>query len=281
MYGARAPLTSSAGDPRLLQPSPPRFPTATTRAKCARQRASSGAWGRNRDLFQERRDVDLVVGDLERRALAVVERDVAVAAGAARLLAARRAARAPLWSKPVAITVTRTSSPIESSITAPKMMFESLSAAAATISAASLTSNRPRSWPPVMLSRIPVAPSTDSSSSGEAIAAFAASTARVSPRAGADAHQRRAGVVHDRAHVGEVEVDQAGDRDEVGDALDALAQDVVGFAERLEDRRAALDDRRAASRSGSRSACRPARAGAGCPPRPVARAASPRTRTGA
>ena len=93
-----------------------------------------------------------------------------------------------------------------------------------------------------MFSRMPVAPSTDSSSSGEAIAAFAASTARVSPRAGADAHEGGAGVVHDRAHVGEVEVDEAGDRDEVGDALDALAQDVVGFAERLEDRRAALDD---------------------------------------
>ena len=60
---------------------------------------------------------------------------------------------------------------------------------------------------------------------------------------GADAHQRRAGVVHDRAHVGEVEVDQAGDRDQVGDALHALAQDVVGLAEGVEDRRAPLDDR--------------------------------------
>src|SRR3712207_9381393 len=40
-----------------------------------------------------------------------------------------------------------------------------------------------------------------------------------------------------------VEVDQAGDGDQVGDALDALAQDVVGQAERVEDARAALDDR--------------------------------------
>ncbi len=39
-------------------------------------------------------------------------------------------------------------------------MFELASAALWTISAASLTSNRPRSWPPVMLSRMPVAPST-------------------------------------------------------------------------------------------------------------------------
>ena len=49
--------------------------------------------------------------------------------------------------------------------------------------------------------------------------------------------------MHDRAHVGEVEVDQAGDRDQVGDPLNPLAQHVVGLAERLEDRRPALDDR--------------------------------------
>src|SRR5215211_3776844 len=62
-------------------------------------------------------------------------------------------------------------------------------------------------------------------------------------RGRADAHQRRPGVVHDRAHVGEVEIDQARDRDQVGDALDALAQNVVGQAEGVEDARAALDDR--------------------------------------
>src|SRR5665647_2854996 len=44
-----------------------------------------------------------------------------------------------------------------------------------------------------------------------------------------------AGVLHDGAHVGEVEVDQTGDRDEVGDALDAVAEDVVGVLERLDD----------------------------------------------
>src|SRR3954451_24783031 len=58
----------------------------------------------------------------------------------------------------------------------------------------------------------------------------------------ADAHEGRAGVGHDRADVGEVQVDEAGDRDQVRDPLHALAQDVVGLAERLEDRRAALDD---------------------------------------
>ena len=66
-------------------------------------------------------------------------------------------------------------------MTAPKMMFEFASAAEWISSAASLTSNSPRSLPPVMLSRMPVAPSTDSSSSGEEIAALAASEARLSP----------------------------------------------------------------------------------------------------
>src|SRR5450759_978359 len=44
-----------------------------------------------------------------------------------------------------------------------------------------------------------------------------------------------AGVLHDGAHVGEVEVDQTGDRDEVGDALHAVAEAVVGVLERLDD----------------------------------------------
>ena len=49
--------------------------------------------------------------------------------------------------------------------------------------------------------------------------------------------------MHDRAHVGEVEVDQAGDRDQVGDPLDALAQHVVGLLEGVEHRGAPLDHR--------------------------------------
>src|SRR5207253_1342382 len=51
----------------------------------------------------------------------------------------------------------------------------------------------------------------------------------------ADAHERRAGVVHDRPDVGEVEVDQPRDRDQVRDALHALAQHVVGCPEGVED----------------------------------------------
>jgi hypothetical protein len=93
---------------------------------------------------QEGRDVDVVVGDLERRALPVVHRDVAVAPGRSRLLARGARPRAPVV-EPVAISVTRMSSPRFSSMTAPKMMLALASAAEWMISAASLTSKRPRS----------------------------------------------------------------------------------------------------------------------------------------
>src|SRR5206468_1136304 len=56
-----------------------------------------------------------------------------------------------------------------------------------------------------------------------------------------DPHDRRPGVGHDRLHVVEVDVDQAGDGDDVGDALNALAQGVVRGAERLHQRGALLD----------------------------------------
>ena len=81
------------------------------------------------------------------------------------------------------MTVTRTSSPSESSITVPKMMLASGCAASWTSEAASLISNSPRSEPPAMDSSTPWAPSIDASSSGELIALPAACTARPSPRA--------------------------------------------------------------------------------------------------
>jgi len=43
----------------------------------------------------------------------------------------------------------------------------------------------------------------------------------------ADCHQGGAAFAHDRAHVREVQVDQAGHGNEFGDALNALAQDFV------------------------------------------------------
>ena len=126
-----------------------------------------------------------------------------------------------------------------SSTLAPKMMLASGWAASPTTLAASLTSTSERSGPPVIESRIERAPSIEVSSSGEEIAFSAASIARSLAGAHADAEQRLAGVGHGRAHVGEVEVDQRRQRDQVGDALDALAQDVVGDLEGLDHRGAA------------------------------------------
>ena len=126
------------------------------------------------------------------------------------------------------------SSRIVSSMTAPKMMLASGSTVWRMISAASLTSKSVRSelagdveehaaWRPSMVT----------SSSGLVIACWAASTARVSPVARPIGHQRRAAVRHDRLDVGKVQVDQAGHGDQVRDALDALAQHVIGDAEGL------------------------------------------------
>ena len=49
------------------------------------------------------------------------------------------------------------------------------------------------------------------------------------------AHDRVAHALHDGLHVGEVAVDDAGDGDDVGNALHALPQDVIGHAERFEE----------------------------------------------
>src|SRR5829696_1405697 len=115
-------------------------------------------------------------------------------------------------------------------MTAPKIRLASWWAALCTISAASLTSNSPRSGPPVMFRMIPVAPSMLASSNGLEIASFSLPspglTALVPP-----APHSPPGVVHDRAHVGEVQIYQAGHRDEVRDALNTLLQDVVGHLE--------------------------------------------------
>jgi hypothetical protein len=52
----------------------------------------------------------------------------------------------------------------------------------------------------------------------------------------------RAASVHDRANVGEVEIDEAGDRDQIRDALDALPQHVVRHPEGLHHGGALLHD---------------------------------------
>ena len=86
-----------------------------------------------------------------------------------------------LESKPVAMTVMWISSLNASSITAPKMILASGCAVLRMISAASFTSNRVRSGPPVTLKRMPRAPSMVTSSSELAIAFSAASAALLSP----------------------------------------------------------------------------------------------------
>ena len=87
-----------------------------------------------------------------------------------------------------------------------------------------------------MLMRMPRAPSmAPASSSGEAMAACAASTARFVAGADGGAHDGVAHAGHGGFHVGEVAVDDAGDGDDVGDALHALAEHVVGDAEGLEE----------------------------------------------
>src|SRR5687768_14635183 len=86
-------------------------------------------------------------------------------------------------SKPVAITVTRISPCIAGSWTAPKMISASSPTASWMISLIWWTSPRVRSAPPVMLTSTPVAPAIDTlSRSGLAIACWAASIARFSPR---------------------------------------------------------------------------------------------------
>ena len=127
-------------------------------------------------------------------------------------------------------------------MTAPKMTFAFWSAAPVTTSAASFTSNRPISAPPVMLRRMPVAPSIDASSSGDETAVRAASAARFSPVAmpmpiRAEPASRM--IVRTSAKS---RLTRPGIGDQVGDALDALAQDVVGHPERVHDRRLLLDD---------------------------------------
>ena len=139
-------------------------------------------------------------------------------------------------SKRVATTVTQIWSASSSSTLAPKMMLASGWAASPTTLAASETSTSERSAPPVIESRIERAPSIEVSSSGEEIAFSAARMARSFAVRHADPEQRPAGVGHDRPHVGEVEVDHRGQRDQVGDPLDALAQDVVGDLEGLDHR---------------------------------------------
>ena len=132
--------------------------------------------------------------------------------------------------------MTQTWSERFSSTIAPKMMLASGCAASLTAFAASLTSHSERSLPPVIESRIERAPSIEVSSSGEETAAVAASIARCSPwpmPIPSSAVPAPDITVRTSAKSRLI---RPGQRDEVGDALHALAQHVVGDAERLDHR---------------------------------------------
>jgi len=79
-----------------------------------------------------------------------------------------------------------------------------------------------------------------SSSSGLEIAASAASRA-VFARGRARPHHRHAGLRHDRAHVGEIDVDQARPGDQLGDALHGTLQHGIRRLERIQQGRRAAE----------------------------------------
>src|SRR3989338_4656498 len=126
-------------------------------------------------------------------------------------------------SNPVATTVILTSSSISSSMTVPKMILASGSTDLVMNLAASSTSCMDKSLPPVILNNTPRAPSIESSSNGESIAARAA-------------HQSRAGILHDGLNIGKVDVDRARSGDQIGNSGHALAQNIIHSFKRIQER---------------------------------------------
>ena len=99
------------------------------------------------------------------------------------------------------------------------------------------------SGPPCTLMRTASAPWIGiSSSSGTRHRRLRRLDGAVLPGADAAAEKRVAPVVHDRLHVGEVEVDEAVPGDEVGDAARGLEEHLVGHQHGGVKRRARLDD---------------------------------------
>ncbi len=56
----------------------------------------------------------------------------------------------------------------------------------------------------------------------------------------ADAHVCDSAIAHDRLHIGEVEIDNAGFRNQIRNSLDTLAQHVIRHTESLFHRRVLL-----------------------------------------
>ena len=127
-------------------------------------------------------------------------------------------------------------------MTVPKMMFASGCAASFTSCAASLISKMPRFEPPWIDSSTPCAPSMRRLEQRRLDRELGGLDGAVRAARRADAHERGARTLHDRLDVGEVEVDETGGRDEVGDALHTGEEHLVGRGERLDHRDAAVAD---------------------------------------
>src|SRR4051794_3485580 len=226
------PATGPPRDSERSRPSPPIASSAWTAGPSARSSCAS------RLVLQELGDVDLVVGDLQRRALAIVHHDVATlrtalaveqaAAGTALVEAGGDDGHADLVAERIVdhgaeddVRVARRCALDD--------LGRLVDLEQAEVGAAGDVQQHAGGALDAGLEQR----TGDGRLCGLGGAVLAAGRA--------DAHEGRAGVVHDRADVGEVKVDQPGDRDQVGDALDALAEDVVGGAEGLQDGRAALD----------------------------------------
>ena len=144
---------------------------------------------------------------------------------------------------PVATTDTRMRPSMSSRMVLPKMMLASGSTSARMRLAACSTSNSIRSGPPVMLISTPLAPFIgdiveqrigDRHVGGAHGAVFAFGLA--------GAHHRLAHLGDHRLDVGEVEIDQAGHHDQVGDAAHAGMQHLVGHGEGLGEGGAVVGD---------------------------------------
>ena len=121
------------------------------------------------------------------------------------------------------------------------MMFVSSVDAALITSAASLTSYSERSFPPAIESRIPLRADQLCVDERGAQRALRGLDGAILAGREADPHQRRARALHDRADVGEIDVDQPGLGDQVADSLHALPQHVVRDLEGVEHRRALVE----------------------------------------
>ena len=135
---------------------------------------------------------------------------------------------------PVATTETRIKPAISGSSVEPTMMLASGSTSARMRFAASSSSKSVRSGPAVMLISTPLrALEADLVEQRVGDRLLGGLHRAVLAGGLAGAHHRLAHLVHHRADVGEVEVDDAGPDHQVGDALDALVEHVVGEREGL------------------------------------------------